>query len=366
MIKHFIRTCVRTSSLDKIACEKQDIFLVFRLLAALLVLYAHAYHIYGLGADPLTSKTGIYSGTLAVYIFFTISGFFIVKSAMDRDIIQYIIARFFRIYPALIVCNIVTIIVIIPIAMRHDWLQFVLSAEAREYIIINSVLETIKFSIEGIFSSNPDKAINGSLWTLPVEIRAYLIALLLTMLGITTRKSVFNAFLFIAISINFIFPDFYNQIFPIPNSSTLIFFFMAGSAFYINRTFIPISPVLSVAIILGTLFFRNHLHPMILSVLLSYLVISTGYIMGRIIKIKSNNDYSYGCYLYAYPLSQLSYIFFSDYGFSIYIIFIVSSTLIFSIMSWHLVENPANRLSKSDFIVRKIKYILEVSKCQRS
>lgn len=365
MIKLFMSSCVRTSSLDKAVYEKQDLFLVFRLLAALLVLYAHAYHIYGLGADPLTSKIGIYSGTLAVYVFFTISGFFIIKSAIERGVIEYLVARIFRIYPALIVCNVLTVMVVIPIAIQHDWLRFVLSLDAKEYIIVNSILETIKFSIEGVFNSNPDKAINGSLWTLPIEVRAYVVALLLAMLGVTTRKSTFNAFLFIAVSINFIFPDFYNIVFPIPNSSALIFFFMVGGALYINRTWIPVSPVLSIVTILGILTFRNWLSPMVLSVLLSYFVISTGYVMGRFIKIKLYDDYSYGCYLYAYPLSQLSYVLLSDYGFHVYFMFIVSSTFMFAMMSWHLIEKPANRLPKSGIITRKIKSMIDVSKYQR-
>jgi len=63
------------TSLDEAINSKSDIFSFVRLFAALLVMYAHSYHIFGLGADPLSAKVGTYSGTLAVYIFFTISGF---------------------------------------------------------------------------------------------------------------------------------------------------------------------------------------------------------------------------------------------------------------------------------------------------
>ena len=36
--------------------DRKNSFDLIRLFAALLVLYAHSYHIFGLGADPLTYR----------------------------------------------------------------------------------------------------------------------------------------------------------------------------------------------------------------------------------------------------------------------------------------------------------------------
>lgn len=353
---------VKTSSLSDAIESKKDSFSVFRLMAAFLVLYAHSYHIFGLGADPITPRIGIYTGTFAVYVFFTISGFFIIKSAMERSIPQYILARIFRIYPALIVCNIITVVFIVPIAMDLNWYSFVSSIEAKEYLKINSILATLKFTITGVFENNPDKAINGSLWTLPVEVRAYVVALLIVMSGLVSRKSVFNAFLFVAIFINFKFPDFYTSLFPAPGSKALLFYFLIGSFFYVNREFVPVSPIFVIITSIIIIKYRFEWSPIVLSILLSYLVISSAYVVRTYLNLNLENDYSYGCYLYAYPVSQLSYVLFSENSFYSYLLFIVVLTMVLSFVSWHLVEKTTNRLARSKIFPKINSYIFSGTK----
>ncbi|MGB5855868.1 MAG: acyltransferase [Oceanisphaera sp.] len=338
---------LKFSTLEQEIKSGKDLFSIFRLVASFMVLFAHAYHIYGIGVDPLTPVLGIYTGKLAVYIFFSISGFFIVRSAMKRDFYQYVISRVLRIYPALIVCNVITVAFIIPIAMGLDWYSFLLSQEAQAYVKINSLLDTLKFTISGVFENNPDQAINGSLWTLPVEIRAYIIALLLVMVGATNDKSRYNALLFVSILVHLNYPSFFVSIFPIPGAVTLMLYFFFGGALYINRRYILISPLLLVlaAALIG--FFKDALSPVLLSALIVYLVVSSGYVIRRFINLELRSDYSYGCYLYAYPLSQLAYNFMSEYRFSYYLMFVVIVTFVFSFASWHLLEKPINSFSRA-------------------
>lgn len=358
---YFFKKIWKTTTLSDAVNSKKDLFSLFRLIAAFLVLYAHSYHIYGLGADPLTSHTGIYTGTFAVYVFFTISGFFIIKSAMERNIPQYVLARILRIYPALIVCNVVTIAIIIPISMNLDWYSFILSIEAKEYLKTNSILDTLRFTIAGVFYNNPDKTINGSLWTLPVEVRAYFIAVLIVMSGMANRKSVFNSLFFIAVFIHFKFPDFYSVIFPIPNSTTLLFYFLLGSCLYVNREVIPVSPILVVITSLVIAKYRFALPPIVLSILVSYLVVSSGYVVRDFLNVSLRNDYSYGCYLYAYPVSQLSYIFLSGHGFYYYLMFIVMLTMTFSFVSWHFIEQTINKLAREKMFPKINNFIPSVT-----
>lgn len=340
----YISACLKTSTLEQEIANDKDVFIMFRLLASFLVLYAHSYHVYGVGADPITPRIGIYTGTFAVYVFFSISGFFIIRSAMERNIYQYLLARFFRIYPALIACNLLTVIVIIPIATGFNWYSFLFSQETLDYIKINSLLDTLKFTISGVFEGNPDQAINGSLWTLPVEVRAYVIALLLVMIGVTERKAKFNALLFVAIFLNVNLPEVFVSLFPIPGSTTLLLYFFLGGGLYVNREWVLVSPFLVIMTAFIIVFFRGELSPIVLSMLVTYLVISSGYILSRFFNVKLKSDYSYGCYLYAYPISQLSFMLLSGVGFYYYLSFIVFVTFVFSFVSWHLVEKPINSI----------------------
>jgi peptidoglycan/LPS O-acetylase OafA/YrhL len=71
---------------------------IFRVIAAMMVIYGHAYAILpssGPG-DILTGLLGFdYSGSLAVKIFFFLSGLVVTNSLLTkRNLLQFLIARF--------------------------------------------------------------------------------------------------------------------------------------------------------------------------------------------------------------------------------------------------------------------------------
>lgn len=338
--------------------KKSDAFTFIRLFAALLVLYAHSYHIFGLGADPLSRRIGFYTGTLAVYIFFTISGFFILQSAIKRTFIEYTVARLARIFPGLIVANIITIAFIIPVAEKLSILDFISKSSSWEFIKTNSLLETVTFTLPDVFVNHPDQAINGSLWTLPVEVRAYISSLLIVALGITVTRARYNASFILLVLVNSLFPEFFKNIFPIPGSVGLIFFFSIGGLLYINRNHIPISPLLTIIGIGGVFYYRGNLNSLLLPVLVAYIIISIGYLLGFIKFFNLKHDYSYGLYLYAYPVSQMSFSLLSEYGFVIYFIFISCVTFAVAILSWHCVEKPIANFAR----VKIVPYLSSLAK----
>src|SRR5882757_5521748 len=78
-------------------------FDLMRLLAASMVFWSHQYSIVGFD-EPLVPWVGSLGG-FAVYAFFAISGYLNAKSVIgSRSSIQFLISRAFRIYPGLIVC----------------------------------------------------------------------------------------------------------------------------------------------------------------------------------------------------------------------------------------------------------------------
>ena len=337
---------LRTKTLDEVMQEKKDIFTFIRLSAALLVLYAHSYHIFGLGSDPLTRKIGFYSGTLAVYIFFTISGFFIFQSAVKRTFVEYTIARVTRIFPGLIVANILTVVLIIPVAERFDYFSFVFNLSSWEFIKINSMLETVLFTLPDVFVNNPDHAINGSLWTLPVEVRAYIGAILVVALGVTASRGRYNAMFAIVVLMNSCFPAFLPVIFPIPGSVGLLYYFCIGGFFYVNRHYIPVSPLFTIAVLTILYFFRSFIEPLLIPFLIGYVIISSGYLLSILKVFAIKNDYSYGLYLYAYPVSQLSYSMLNQHGFIVYFLFILFATYAAAFFSWHFIEKPISYFAR--------------------
>lgn len=333
-ISHLYKLESLQTKIDK----KANVFNFFRVFASFLVLYSHAYHIYGAGADPLTNLSGYYTGSFAVLVFFSISGFFIINSAMNRTTFQFIVARVARIFPALIVANLVTILIILPLSTSYSLPELLNISETFRYLQTNSLLNSVQFIIPGVFDSHPDKAINGSLWTLPLEIRAYILTFIIVAFGFTNNRLRFNCFVVVTILFYLNFNDFFISAFPIPGSHKLFAVFLFGSGLYLNRDYIFVSPLLSLFSFLILLFFREYLNDITLLFLIVYFVISTAYTLSSFFKDNISNDYSYGLYLYAYPCSQLAYEICQEYGFFEYFILLTFTTFLFSYLSWHLVE----------------------------
>lgn len=255
-----------------------------------------------------------------------------------------------RIFPALVIANIVTIFFIIPISSEVNFFSFVFSDSSWTYIKVNSLLDSLVFTLPDIFSNNPDHAINGSLWTLPVEVRAYIMAVIVVVIGITSTPGRYNACLFIVLIINSIHPGFVQSLLPIPGAVGLFYFFCIGGALYINRQYIPISPFLCVVIASVLFFYRAKINPQVMPFLIGYVVISAGYAFGMIRFLKLKHDYSYGFYLYAYPISQMSFSLFGQTGFFAYFSFICIATAAAAFFSWHCVEKPITQLTRAKII----------------
>ena len=84
-------------------------FDLMRLVAASLVFWSHQYSITGF-KEPVVPWVGSLGG-FAVYVFFAISGYLNSQSVVrSRSSAQFLISRAFRVYPALIVCVVLCVV----------------------------------------------------------------------------------------------------------------------------------------------------------------------------------------------------------------------------------------------------------------
>src|SRR5271169_4317016 len=82
-------------------------FDTLRLSAALIVFHSHSFAIAGLPEPTVPGHTW---GRAAVIVFFAISGYWVTRSALERSLIGYGVARVLRIVPGLLVCCLFTIV----------------------------------------------------------------------------------------------------------------------------------------------------------------------------------------------------------------------------------------------------------------
>ena len=143
---------------------------LLRVLAAAAVLVSHAYPITrGPEAEePLHNLTGFTLGTVAVYVFFVVSGFLIAKSFEgSKGVLDWSAARVLRLFPGLFVALALTVLVLGPIVTTLPLAAYFADPATLAYLPQNLALIAQRFDLPGVFVGNPyPSAVNGSLWTL--------------------------------------------------------------------------------------------------------------------------------------------------------------------------------------------------------
>lgn len=338
-------------------------FNLIRFVAASLVVYTHSFVlVVGPGeTEPLRNYIGMSWGDIAVDIFFVTSGFLITGSLFSRNnIIAFIWARILRIYPALIVVILFCVVIVGMFFTTLTPSEYISNSQTCKYLLKNITLFFgAAFQLPGVFADTPYKnTVNGSLWTLPYEVKMYaylaIICSILTILqkrfGRNLLKHALLGITTIAISLN-IFNHFHHLV--SRNFLHLFSMFFTGASFYIwrdtititRKVFFPISLILAVSTFSKEIFF------IVYSISIAYLIIYSAYVpSGRIRDFNKIGDYSYGMYIYAFPVQQSIVAFFKDVSVTVMFISAFGVSLVLSFLSWHLIEKKCLRL-KDKYVV---------------
>ena len=169
--------------------DRRNNFDVLRLLAASFVLFSHSYALTA-SPEPLADVSGWTFGEIGVVMFFAMSGFLIAKSWSEQPhILPFAVKRALRLLPALAVAVTVTVFVVGPLFTVLPLSSYLTDPTTWIYWIRSSLLVTFAGTLPGVFETNPyPNAVNGSLWTLPVEACCYGMVAVLGILGLLRRS----------------------------------------------------------------------------------------------------------------------------------------------------------------------------------
>ncbi|WGH78025.1 acyltransferase family protein [Jannaschia ovalis] len=161
---------------------------LIRLLAALAVLFSHAWPI-ARGPDalpPVAALWGTSLATMAVTVFFVLSGFLIAGSWARRpDAAAFLAARIARLFPALAVVVLLTAFGLGPVMTDMPLADYVTDPATWTYPLRNLSLAFLQYPLPGVLMDAPyPGAVNGSLWTLVHEVACYGAVLALGLLGL--------------------------------------------------------------------------------------------------------------------------------------------------------------------------------------
>lgn len=326
-----------------------------RLFAAILVIYGHMYALLG---QPSNHIVGNAVSSIAVKIFFIISGYLLCESwKRDPSILRYSVRRFFRIIPGLVFLILVTAFIVGPIFSTLNVREYFTDPNFRSYF--SNMFLYISYTLPGVFYSNIyPVAVNGSLWSLPAEVFMYILLPVVFNIGKLNKSPknslmVFSILLIILdLSINILVPNFRLIVYAtnLKDVLNLAPYFFMGSLFAFPeiKKFLNIQVAFTAIAALVSFQFPVYLNEPLLLIFLPYCVLSFGLAQRPLFwRIGLKNDYSYGVYLYGFLVQQmLISIFGTQFSVNRYFILCTLATMIFAVISWHLVENKAQTLSK--------------------
>lgn len=342
-------------TLGEVAVGKDNNFNLLRLLAAFAVLISHSFAMLG-QPEPFAASVGKNLGAMAVDVFFIASGFLVGASLIrTQDVGDYLRARVLRIFPALWVMLLLTVFVLGAIFTRFESTTYLSEPQTWRYLWKNFFLMSgVEFSLPGLFESNRLRGVvNGSLWSMIYELSMYVLLLLSWIVYAYARKVLSASLALIAglgsLAIGLWITD---RFYVLEHRQLLRFawFFFVGTSFYLLRHQILMSAKLMgiiAALAMIALAISGHHFLMLYYLALPYCLFYFAYIpAGKLRSYNRFGDYSYGVYLYAFPIQQALVLSTPDWSVLGLIFTAGSLTFILAICSWHWLEQPALQLRK--------------------
>jgi len=319
---------------------------LIRLLAAAAVMLFHSFVFTGhMGDDPVFVATGTTdSSVIGVGCFFVLSGFLVTRSWLTRPgLVAFAAARALRIYPALFVAVALSI-ALAGASSEVPWRTFIGSPVTSDFAWRNALAWEVRFTLPGAFLGNPyPEAVNGSLWTLPVELRLYIAVAIAGMAGLLARTDRCAGALLALVALFAWKPEWLPLEPHTASVRNLALLFGLGSLAYVARDRVPLS--LAAFLIGVAIFVANPWgwgRGLWFTLTIAYGTLVLAY--HPRIQWRAYNrvgDYSYGLYVYAFPVQQT--IVAQVPGLAPMELFAISSavTLALAAISWHALERPA-------------------------
>ena len=262
-----------------------------------------------------------------------------------------------RIYPELIICLLVTAFVIGPLFTELSFSEYFQNIQAVFYYVTSNLKLYITFVLPGMFNHNPYPfAVNGSLWSIPVEVVLYLLVFVIAMLK-KIRKP-----LYLAITSIIIIGFITKQIIA-PSATKVIYgtdifqaldmavpYFLIGGCAYLYNICKYLNVQLAAILLFigsGLLFDVQIMNELLCLLVLPYFVLSLMLTPEQNLCLPRwiHTEYAYGLYLWGFVLQQCFvqklYVEVSQ-PLDFWIIFIISviCTYFTAALSYHLIYMP--------------------------
>lgn len=327
--------------------RRRDNFLLLRIIAALMVIYGHSF--------PLTRDIGttdiflrhhwpMYSGDIAVAMFFVISGFMVSGSFIARgDLFDFAKARLLRIVPAFALVLALCAWVIGPLMTTLSPSEYFRDPAVAAYVFKNLRFSSdMAWQLPGVFQGQARDAVNGSIWTLPAEMRMYLLTAALGVFGLLAHRWLGTVLLLALVWLGVSHPDF------IPLHQDwfrLAGFFALGILVQLHKDKLHVRhDVMLMLVLVAYLSMRTRSMPWLFALGVAYFCFWFAYRTPVWRQLERWGDPSYGIYLWGWPVQQVLVA--KMPGMTPWHNFLAAATvaLVLGYLSWWCLERPALKL----------------------
>jgi peptidoglycan/LPS O-acetylase OafA/YrhL len=318
-----------------------------RPILAFGVIWSHSMLLTG-GDFSFLSSRNVFGLTASIFMistlpmFFTLSGF-LVAGSLERShtLVMFFGLRVFRIMPALAVEVVLSAFVLGPLLTTVPLYNYFTDHKLLMYLL--NIVGDIHYYLPGLFLSNHVTLVNGQLWTVPWELACYIVLAGLSITGIFQRRhwlilSVVGLYL-IQIWLE-IFKSNRNP--EMMGGSALVISFVSGLLIYRYRDKIAWSPRLCVIMAVISVLLYEVPHGLRFAPLpLAYVTIYLGLLNFPRDRIILSGDYSYGLYLYGFPVQQAIVSIAPNLRhWYLNLLLAFPCAIVVAVASWWLVEKP--------------------------
>ena len=322
---------------------------LLRLVAATLVLYSHQHVLTGL-AEPSFFGWNTFGGA-GVTIFFFLSGLLVWSSwERDPDVRRFFIRRSLRIFPALWVVVLASVFLLGPLLSNLSVPAYFSDSLSWRYL--STALLLVRNVLPGVFVDNPyPLAVNGSLWTLPVEFLCYVSVALLGQVKFVSQGIWIALSLLCFVLLSSFAPKLLGLRFESHFEMAAVFWWGVFYGYCSTHT-LSAAPQRRLTLALGLIalllygFVGNRGEGRTAMLVCAAALVHLGLRVSGGAKLTDRmGDLSYGLYIFAFPVQQTLAQWSQGRGWNFGMSFALSLSLTAALAyaSWHLVEKPALR-----------------------